>query len=136
MEVTSAPQPPWCSLLLDTSSPRKRCQLASLGFISVTQRNTGEFCVNSDLHEIQFQLVIVFTGKTVGWRLKEILIPVAKVFIHRHSTLKKVCHQHTQTTVQTAETPALASDALRFRMVDSRRLTEDVQADEFSPDHS
>ena len=34
---------------------------------------TDDFCSASNLSEIQFQLIIVFTGKTVGWRLKEVL---------------------------------------------------------------
>ena len=29
----------------------------------------GEMCKDSDLSELQFQLMIVFTGKTLSWRL-------------------------------------------------------------------
>ena len=35
-------------------------------------------CRQSDLPEIQFQLIIVFTGKTLGWRAAELVQPKIK----------------------------------------------------------
>ena len=35
-------------------------------------------CKKSDLPELQFQLIIVFTGKTLGWRVGELAKPKAK----------------------------------------------------------
>ena len=39
---------------------------------------TDRICTQSDLPELQFQLLVVFTGKTLGWRIGELAKPKVK----------------------------------------------------------
>ena len=47
-------------------------------------------CKASDLPELQFQLLIVFTGKTIGWRLGAILKPKFKFWIKEMLMIMKL----------------------------------------------
>lgn len=50
-------------------------------------------CVQSDLAELQFQLMVVFTGKSVGQSLAEMLKPKLRLFIKRRLLEDKLVKQ-------------------------------------------
>jgi hypothetical protein len=50
----------------------------------------GMLCIASDLTELQFQLLIVFTGKTIGWRLGEILQPKVATWFAEFKKIRKI----------------------------------------------
>jgi hypothetical protein len=50
----------------------------------------GEFCKASDLPELQFQLLIVFTGKTLGWRAGEIITPKAQTWLAETMKVRRI----------------------------------------------
>eukprot|EP01048_Picozoa_sp_COSAG05_P010916 COSAG05_NODE_992_length_6265_cov_7.908693_1_plen_1089_part_00 len=47
----------------------------------------SSMCVVSTLPELQFQLVVVFTGKTVAWRVGELAAPKVKLLIKENRTM-------------------------------------------------
>lgn len=53
-------------------------------------QGSGEFCKASDLPELQFQLIIVFTGKTLGWRAGEIIKPWAQNWVAETMKIRKI----------------------------------------------
>lgn len=54
-------------------------------------------CVQSDLAELQFQLMVVFTGKSLGQSLAEMLKPKLKLFIKRRLLEDKMVKQLLET---------------------------------------
>ena len=52
-------------------------------------------CTQSDLPELQFQLLVVFTGKTLGWRIGELAKPKVKQWWEEWRKVRKLKKENT-----------------------------------------
>ena len=77
-----------CGRLKSTRSPitHSACLVLSERLLLVT------VCVQSDLPELQFQLMVVFTGKSFVQSLMEILKPKAVIYLKHWQSESKIVH--------------------------------------------